>query len=51
MSGSIGILGHEDGLAMDDVIGVFIAREGPAIAGREVLQQFNPRPAGARARR
>ena len=42
---SVGASSRYDGLPMNDVVGMFIRGEGPSVAGRQVVQQFNSRSA------
>jgi hypothetical protein len=43
----IGIVSHQHGLAVGQVIGMFIGGERPAVARREVFQELNSRAASA----
>src|SRR5450631_1399795 len=48
--GGIGVVGQQDSLAMDDIVGVLIGRKRPAVARGEVFQQFDSRTACASQR-
>ena len=39
--------GHDDGLPVNDVVGMFVRGEGPSVARRQVVQQLDPRSAGS----